>query len=112
MAGALKLMDFKPVLLEASLVAILNWLPLALGTGIVGNVLLIEFPAIPLKVVTGCIPSTQLQQLLQRAHAILALADVNKLIVMCSSVGLRAVVLQMMVNIVVHFIIIFTKLTN
>lgn len=80
---ALELMNFEPVLLKATLGAVLRWLPLALGAVVEWHELLFKRTSISSHVATSVEVSIalMLQDFLQRAHFILALANVNDLIV-------------------------------
>jgi hypothetical protein len=81
-------MDLEPVLLEAPLRTIRDRLPLALWAGVERHKLLIELPAVSSHVVSTAVKVSvalvlALQNLFERTHLVLALADVDNLIVWC-----------------------------
>ena len=71
-------MDFEPILLEAPLRAVLDLFALALGTAVKRYKLLLELLLVPLHETT---PLILFRRLLQRAHFIFALANVDNCIV-------------------------------
>ena len=82
-------MDLEPVLLEAPLRAIRDRLPLTLWAGVERHKLLLELPAISGHVVATAVKVSvalvlALQNLLERAHFVFALADVDHLVVRSS----------------------------
>ena len=76
-------MNFEPVLLEASLGAVLCWLSLAFGAVVEWHELLFKRTGVSSHVAASVEVSIalMLQDFLQWAHFILALANVNDLIV-------------------------------
>ena len=78
LARAFELMDFEPILLEASLRAIFDLLTLAFRTAVKWDELLLELPAVPLHKSSSLI---LLCRLLQRAHFIFALANMDNLVI-------------------------------
>jgi len=74
-------MYLKPVLLEAPLITVFDWFSLALRAVVEGDVLLVELLRIPLDMMALVGVAVELEQFLERTHAVLTLADVNKLVV-------------------------------
>ena len=76
-------MNFEPVLLEASLRAVLRWLSLALGAVVEWHELLLKLACVSSHVAASVEVSIalMLKDLLQRTHFVLALADVDDLVV-------------------------------
>lgn len=94
-------MNFEPVLLEASLGAVLRWLSLALGAVVEWHELLLKLTGVSSHVAASVEVSIalMLQYFLQRAHFVLALADVDDLVVgwswdMAFAVALRSFVVR------------------
>ena len=71
---ALKLVDFEPVLLEASLTAIFDWLTLTFGTCIERDKLLFERRVLVTR-------SLQFQNFFKRTHVVLALTNMDDFVI-------------------------------
>ena len=92
-------MSFKPVLLEAALAAVLDLVGLALRTSVERDKLLLK---VVIRLVSG-----HLQDFLERTHLVLALGNVNNLVVgwneHVSLWGVCLLVVVLLPSIVIHF---------